>query len=556
MYIVNLKNNKRHLGFVLLALAVALAITMAVSFTFQTLAAVETLTTSYIKASQPTLAAGEILTYSIHVINNSTTPALANVSDKIPAELAYVSGSANLNGVYYPASTLLTWDNVSVPGSGEVVLTFQVAPAILVTQTLDVINKASIQVVAEDGLGEISTRGVLISLLPGEPPEPSLVNAFKTASQQTLAPGEKLTYTIQIINSGAEAITANVSDLLPAELKFVDGSQSAGGVYDPSAHLLTWRSVQVDPITEVNLTFDVQTVMDSVSAPFDVVNVANITFDDKELKPEAKITIIATPQRDSVTRPDVTMVVIGDRDVIADPNVVLHVTASADAKWMFVREYSVRHIFGFPFWGVEHSSGWIPFEADHPWTLGSASGVHYVAVKVANDDLSSSLMSHQAIDFVSLLLPNTTTVKSGLVPYQVYYDAKVDVTIELAPTTGNADLYVWYPGNFATPDQTSLQPGTEVDKVSFNTGDKPGIYTILVHALEPVTFNLTIQPAGGPIAIVPGIPVVSGNSPVLSGAFSFEPIFINNGDGIGIDPLGSAQEIGGPFWIRLPLVQR
>jgi uncharacterized repeat protein (TIGR01451 family) len=556
MNIENQRTRYQYWSLIFLALAVGLALTMAIGFTIRSQAAEESFAPSYIVASQPTLAAGEKLTYSIHVINNSATPALANVSDKVPAELAYVSGSANLGGVYFPASTLLTWDNVNVPASAEVVLTFQVTPAIVVSVTLDVMNKASIQVVAEDGLGEISTRAVTISLVPGEPPQPPVVNAFKTASQQTLAPGEKLTFTIQIINSSAEAITANVSDPLPADLKFVEGTQSAGGVYDPAARLLTWRAVQVDPLAEVNLTFDVQTVVDTVTTPFDVTNVAEVTFDDQVLKPEAKITIVATPQRNSVTRPEVTQVVIGDRDVITDPNVVLHITASADAKWMFVREYSVKNIFGLPFWGVDHSSGWIPFEADHPWTLGSASGVHYVAVKVANEDLSGSLMTHQAMDFVTLNPANTKTEKPGLVPYQVYYGANVDVTIELAPVSGNADLYVWYPGNFVTPDQTSLQPGTAVDKVTFNTGDKPGIYLILVHALEPVTYNLVIQPAGGPSAIVTGIPAVSGNSPVQTGAFAFEPVFTNNGTGIGIDPLGSAQEIGGLYRVHLPTVQR
>ena len=172
---------------------------------------------------------------------------------------------------------------------------------------------------------------------------------------------------------------------------------------------------------------------------------------------------------------------------------------------------------------------------------------------VANAEESVSAITHQSFDFVSLNLPNTQTTKPGLTPYLVYYDAGIDVNIQLAPVSGNADLYVWYPGNRSLPDKTSLLPGTAVDQVSFTT-PAAGIYIILVAALDPVIFNLSIQPAGGPNAPVTGLASQLSPQNPTAGQFLVEPIF-TNGVNIGLDPLGSAQPINFVN-IRLPMIQR
>jgi uncharacterized repeat protein (TIGR01451 family) len=549
-FLSNRQLQRPALSYVLVALAVVFAITMTVAFTARTLAAVNTFRPPYIEASQPTLTVGQKLTYSIHLINNSEKEANANVADVVPIELSYVTGSASNGGVYDPVHAVVTWDNVKVPGLGEVVVTFDVKPAVAVTQNTEVVNVASIQIVDADGLGQFSHPFVAITLVPGTP---QVLNAFKWASLRAVTPGQKLTFTIQIVNSAVEVASVNVTDPLPAELAFVEGSQSDNGIYDSNSRTISWRGIEVGKMSEKLLTFDVKPAMDSVTSPIEVVNIAVVTKGTIELKPQVKIVIVPGPLGNVPSRPEVSKVTIGDKDVLSDPNVILHTTATPDAKWMFIREFSIKEVNGTQVWMVDHTSGWIAFEANHAWKLDSTSGVHFVSVDVADENLVRSWPSHKSFDFASLNLPNTVMEKPGLVPYLVYYEAGVNVNIELTPVTGNADLYVWYPWNFGSPDQSSELTGVAVDKTSFTT-PKAGIYVILVNAVEPTTYNLSIQPAGGPNVVFAGADSQSLNAAQAStnGAFTGEPLFSQ----IGLDPLGSAQAVTGPIFVRIPLVTK
>lgn len=530
-------------------LAVGLAIGLAILFTYQSIAANDALSLSYKAASATTVKYGEQLTYSIHLVNNSTTEANANVSDKIPAELAYVAGTVSHNGVYNSDTKLMTWDNVKVPGSGEVVLTFDVTPAMDVTDNVDVVNKVSIQLIGEDGLGQILTRAVQVSLVPGGVVEPPLLNAFKTASQAQMSPGDILTYTIQVTNSGIQDATVDVTDPLPREMKYVDGSVSGNGSYDPNTRIVSWEDVSVPAASETLLTFQVESAIETVSEPIEVLNIATVSGEGQVIEAEAKVMIVPKVLSPDKVQPVVNKVQIGDQDVVTDPKVTIKIDASADATWMIVREYTVKMVYGQPVWAKVKSSEWAPFKASFQWDLVPNSGVHYIVALVADDNMNRSLLSSNAMDFVSLNLPNTTTDKPGLIPYQVFYKSQVQVNIQLAPSKGNADLYVWYPDNFEMPDQSSVLAGTALDQVSFTTPEA-GVYIILVHAVEPVAYNLSITPPGGPNGTATANPNNSEPNTSTDGVFTTEPVFSK----IGVNPLGVVEQVGGPYLIRLPII--
>lgn len=535
--------------YVALLAALALAVVLAVFFTFESIAADDMLSLSYKAASSPTLKSGEQLVYTIHLINNSVTEANANVSDKIPVELTYIAGSVSHNGAFNSASNLITWDNVKVPGSGEVVLSFKVTPAIQVEESVDVINKASIQIVGEDGMGQILTRAVLISILPGEVVEPPVLNAFKTASQSQIMPGELLTYSIQVTNSGIQDAMVNVSDPLPRVMNYVDGSVSGNGVYDPNARTIDWENVTVPAASEVVLTFQAMPAVEEVSEPIEAINVATVTGEGQVINAEVKVTIVSKQLSPDSVQPVVNKVTIADRDVVADPKVTINVDASDDAAWMFVREYTVRTVYNQPVWELVNSSEWAPFQASFEWELAPYSGVHYILVMVVDENNSRSLLNENSMDFISLNQPNTSTDKPGLIPYQVYYQAGVDVNIQLSPSVGNADLYVWYPNNFEMPNHSSILPATALDQASFTTPEA-GVYIILIHAVEPTTYNLVINPAGGPNGYATA--GVNNNAPETpsEGVFSMEPVF----SVIGVNPLGVVEPVDGPYFVRMPFI--
>jgi len=95
------------------------------------------------------------------------------------------------------------------------------------------------------------------------------------------------------------------------------------------------------------------------------------------------------------------------------------------------------------------------------------------------------------LDFASLLQPGATVPQFGVVPYLVYYEADVDVSGALTPTTGDADLYVWYTGALAEPIAMAAE------MVTFTT-ESPGTYLFVVHGQPGATHDLSIEPGGGP----------------------------------------------------------
>ncbi|MBC8449335.1 MAG: S8 family serine peptidase, partial [Chloroflexi bacterium] len=68
-----------------------------------------------------------------------------------------------------------------------------------------------------------------------------LSSSQKQVSAAIAPPGSVLTYTLVLSNSGAGAAQVTVSDPLPAEVSFVEGSATGGAVYDGVRHEIFWQ---------------------------------------------------------------------------------------------------------------------------------------------------------------------------------------------------------------------------------------------------------------------------------------------------------------------------
>jgi hypothetical protein len=152
-----------------------------------------------------------------------------------------------------------------------------------------------------------------------------------------------------------------------------------------------------------------------------------------------------------------------------------------------------------------------------------------VGVWVADAAHNTSRLDRNAIDFASLILPDTSLARGRFAAYLVHYDANTAVQATLAPAKGAADMLVWYPFSFWWPDQVG-------NSVSFTT-PRQGAYLFGVFARSDVTYNLTITPGGGPrVGAAPAVP--DGAS---YGTAAEQPnLFDNPLNGSGIDPLGDA----------------
>lgn len=498
---------------------------------------------SFKSASPRLLGPSDTVTYSIHLQNSGKSAVTAQVVDPVPTALTYVDGSADNGGVYAAATKTITWTDVAVPSMASVVLTFaakapDVMPVVAGMRPLMIDNTASIT------SGGVTLKRSAFVLLVNHP-VPPLQGSFKAASQKVVSPGDEFTYTINLNNSSSSAVTASVSDPLPAQVTYVDGSANAGGVYDAATRTLSWTDLSVPAGSTMALTFNV-TAQTPATPGTRILNTASITSGGVTFKRSALVVEVPKPGGD-VVPPVVKSFTIGAADVLTDPQVTLHTDATDNVgvTQMYLVEWALAATPS-PHWQVVKTSGWVPYQADFPWTLGSQSGTHFMGVWVADAALNKSHLTRASIDFASLLQPATHVDKGGMVPYLVYYPAGVDVSATLSFTAGSAHLFVWHPGNMFDPDDVSPNPTGNSQTITFTT-KTAGVYLFLVFGAQATDFDLTIAPPGGPRIPLPMVtaPMAAGTSQALTPAsttaldgITYNPILPQSG----LDPLSVAAD--------------
>lgn len=485
-------------------------------------------------ASRETLAHDEELTYTIRLVNSGASATVVNVRDPLTDNrLEYVAGSATGGGVYDETSKVLTWTGVNVPMGGSVDLTFKVRSIVHVIVPSQSTNVATITVGDTSFTRSASVWLVMASSPPPPPSDPILTGSFKRASQETLSPGEELTYTIGLVNTGGSTATVKVVDPIPAELEYVAGSVTGGGSYNSETRTLTWEGVEVASRETKSLTFKARPAT-TVTSVTPVVNRATISSGALSFERSARVMLL--PEEDEEERPvdrippRVDRVTINDGvSTVTERNVTLQIDAwdNVAVTRMMIEEWRITT--RPPRWEKVRSSEWVTFARTYDWELGAESGTRLIAVQVQDAAGNTSRMSRNSIATVSLLTPGEVGEKEFM-PYMAYFEAGVDVTATLTTLTGDADLYVWYPGRVWLPNRVSLNPGTATDSVSFRT-PRAGVYLFLVYGAEASTYTLSIVPAGTQPALSPdAAPAETAKAP----AFTAEPLLRQ----IGLDPFG------------------
>jgi uncharacterized repeat protein (TIGR01451 family) len=442
-------------------------------------------------ASEDVVSSGEMLIYTVSLYNSGEESGTASVTDPIPSGLNYVTGSATMGGTYDPGTDTVSWTDVTVAADTTQALTFAVTATEVAEPTV-ISNTAEISTDSDT-----YERHAAVLILPDQDDEANLRLSQKLPSKAEVSNGEMLTYTIKLINSGSVSATVAVTDPIPSELNYVAGSANMGGSYDSGTDTLLWTDITVAAADHEELTFVVTPT--EVTKPVVVENIATIAYDSKELERHAVVVVspksIPEPPDDDEV-PVVHKVVIDEQDVLTDPSVTLHISATDDVavEWMHIREWYLE-TDPIPHWEIVKTTDWLPFQEEAPWTLSSVSGVHFVGVWVADAEYNTSWLNDNSLDYASLLLPDESVPMGGFVPYMVHYEAGETVNALLEPSGGDPDLYVWYPGNLGLPDTKSINSGTAADSVSFTTPEE-GAYLFLVHGYTAATYDLTITPSG------------------------------------------------------------
>lgn len=191
--------------------------------------------------------AGDILTYFISYTNYTGMDVVVNIMDTIPEHTSYVEGSASHNGGH--AGTHVNWILRVAKGR-----TMTVSFNVKVDETNAIVANTAI---VRDGTNTYFTNEVVNHTVHNELEKDVFSPEDTTTSidGQKVYAGDELLYRISFTNTSADAVDLEITDVVPENTTYVDGSASLGGVHQNGA--VVWNVEDLPAWSTVTVTFSV-----------------------------------------------------------------------------------------------------------------------------------------------------------------------------------------------------------------------------------------------------------------------------------------------------------
>jgi uncharacterized repeat protein (TIGR01451 family) len=223
---------------------------------------------SYKIANRVGANVGDPVNYAVWLINTGLYTATgASLSDPIPANTTWNGAAPTCtSGTCGYAAGAITWAGDISPGSA-VVVSFGITYTTPLPDRTPITNTATIG----DGLGGVLTRQAVFLART-----PNLSAAYKTVSPAVAQPGDIVTYSVYLYNSGGVDGNAQLVDPVPTSLTYVPGSLvfgSGSGGY--AGGVITWTG-SVPALSQVPVQFR-GTVSAAATDGAVVTNTATIT---------------------------------------------------------------------------------------------------------------------------------------------------------------------------------------------------------------------------------------------------------------------------------------
>ena len=209
---------------------------------------------------------GDRLTYSIVLANAEATSISAVLSDTIPANTTYVANSVTGGATYNATEKRIEWSGM-VPGSGSQTITFQVDVSAPLYDHTSILNTAFIEDLTN---GIEHWRQVATDI-----EAPVLTDSYKSVTPQMASPGDTLTFTAVMRNTGrADAVGLTLTDPIPDHATYVPGSVTGGATYNTAQDRIEWSGT-IPAGGSVTVTF--QVTADQTTNGLPIINQATIS---------------------------------------------------------------------------------------------------------------------------------------------------------------------------------------------------------------------------------------------------------------------------------------
>lgn len=202
--------------------------------------------------------AGDTLTYTITVTNiGETIAAELMLNDAIPEYTEYVEGSVDAAGSYDIYSNSLNWPIVSLEPEETAEFSFKAKIIEGTAENTIIENIAGIMLPDESEIADTAYTTVVAGPFP--PPDLELE---KTVDSVIAYAGSIITYHIILANTGEEDAVTDIMvwDYIPDMSAYVDGSATAGGVYNEQNNQVRWDWIigSIAPGHTIDLSFQVK----------------------------------------------------------------------------------------------------------------------------------------------------------------------------------------------------------------------------------------------------------------------------------------------------------
>jgi uncharacterized repeat protein (TIGR01451 family) len=211
-----------------------------------------------------TAAAGDSLQYTLNFANLGVNNASGGqITDILPAGTSFVSATLNgsaaapvggtcpLNVCTFNVNSSDTATSGQITGKNSGVLVINALIANPVSPINSLTNRATLVSNETDPVSDAVTTNIGLSGLPE-------ISVIKSASKTLLFPGDTVTYTLSVVNTGSgTAISTTVTDVIPAEAyyTYVSGSIAGEGNNDSGVPTLGWTLSSMAPGDSRTLTY-------------------------------------------------------------------------------------------------------------------------------------------------------------------------------------------------------------------------------------------------------------------------------------------------------------